>query len=103
MTDIGSATTGSCCAPAPPRGGFRCQYTGHAPPGSTDRLVVRGEIDRLEFIAFWLHEQRVLAEMNVNTWNVTNPINQLIGDRTLIDPERLADPSVPLAELTTPS
>lgn len=77
------------------------EYTGYAPPGSTDQVVVRGDIDRLAFIAFWLHERRVLAGMNVNTWDVTEPIGQLIGDRTLIDSDRLADPAVALTDLTT--
>lgn len=78
------------------------EYTGYVPLGSSDRVVVRGEVDRLEFIAFWVRERRVLAGMNVNTWDVTDPINQLIRDRTPLDLDRLADPSVPLADLTTP-
>ena len=54
-----------------------------------------------EFIAFWLSEGRVLAGMNVNVWDVTDPIKALITSRTVVDPERLADPGVALESLTS--
>ena len=37
--------------------------------------------------------------MNVNVWDVTDPIQQLIRDRVAVDAERLADPDVPLSAL----
>ena len=49
-----------------------------------------------ELIAFWLKDGRVLAGMNVNVWDVTDPIQALIRSRAIVDPERLADPDVPL-------
>jgi len=33
--------------------------------------VFRGDVDRREFVAFWLGEGRVLAGMNVNVWTST--------------------------------
>jgi hypothetical protein len=39
----------------------------------------------------------VLAGMNVNVWDVTEPIQKLIRDGRPVDPEALSDPSVPLA------
>ena len=45
-----------------------------------------------EFIAFWLSEGRVLAGMNVNVWDVTDPLQRLIRSGRPVDPERLADP-----------
>ncbi|MGN9890272.1 NAD(P)/FAD-dependent oxidoreductase [Micromonospora sp. L31] len=75
------------------------EYTGHAPPGSYDRIVVRGELSSGEFIAFWTAQGRVLAGMNVNVWEVTGPIGQLIRSRQPVDLDRLADPTVALDSL----
>jgi NADPH-dependent 2,4-dienoyl-CoA reductase/sulfur reductase-like enzyme len=75
------------------------EYTGHAPPGSYDRVVLRGDPGKREFLAFWMAGDQVLAGMNVNVWKVTPSIRQLIAARLPVDPERLADPGVPLAEL----
>ncbi|MEU5950479.1 FAD-dependent oxidoreductase [Micromonospora sp. NPDC047465] len=75
------------------------EYTGHAPPGSYDRIVVRGELAGGEFIAFWTAQGRVLAGMNVNVWDVTGPIGQLIRSRQPVDLDRLADPTVALESL----
>ncbi|MBK3574898.1 FAD-dependent oxidoreductase [Streptomyces sp. MBT65] len=75
------------------------EYSGWAPPGSYDEVVIRGDAGKREFIAFWLKEGRVLAGMNVNVWDVTEPIQQLIRSRTRVDTEALADPHVPLDSL----
>ncbi|SCF41642.1 3-phenylpropionate/trans-cinnamate dioxygenase ferredoxin reductase subunit [Micromonospora purpureochromogenes] len=75
------------------------EYTGHAPPGSYDRIVVRGELTSGEFIAFWTAQGRVLAGMNVNVWEVTGPIGELIRSRQPVDLDRLADPTVALDSL----
>jgi 3-phenylpropionate/trans-cinnamate dioxygenase ferredoxin reductase subunit len=73
------------------------EYSGYAP--QWDRIVFRGEPASGEFIAFWLEEDRVLAGMNVNVWDVTGPIQSLIRDRVPVDPQVLADPDTPLEEL----
>ncbi|MFK0189378.1 NAD(P)/FAD-dependent oxidoreductase [Kitasatospora sp. NPDC090308] len=75
------------------------EYTGHAEPGGYDRVVFRGDVAGREFIAFWLSGGKVLAGMNVNVWDVTDPIRELVRSGRPVDPERLADPAVPLAEL----
>ncbi|MFD4631986.1 NAD(P)/FAD-dependent oxidoreductase [Streptomyces sp. NPDC058284] len=75
------------------------EYSGWAPPGTYDQVVVRGDTAKREFIAFWLSDGRVLAGMNVNVWDVTEPIQQLILRGVRPDPDALADPSVPLASL----
>jgi 3-phenylpropionate/trans-cinnamate dioxygenase ferredoxin reductase subunit len=62
--------------------------------------VFRGDVDGREFIAFWLKDQRVLAGMNVNVWDVTDPIQELIRSGQPVDPEKLADPDMPLADVT---
>jgi 3-phenylpropionate/trans-cinnamate dioxygenase ferredoxin reductase subunit len=75
------------------------EYSGHAP--GWDRVVFRGEPDKREFIAFWLDgENRVLAGMNANVWDVTGPIQDLIRARRPVDVHRLTDPDEPLDSLT---
>ncbi|MFI1091028.1 NAD(P)/FAD-dependent oxidoreductase [Streptomyces sp. NPDC020917] len=72
------------------------EYSGHAAPGTYDQVVARGDVGKRQFIAFWLREGRVLAGMNVNVWDVTDPIQQLIRSGRQVDPDALSDPSVPL-------
>ena len=64
-----------------------------------DRMIFRGDPATREFIAFWLTGDRVVAGMNVNVWDVIDPIQRLIGERVAVDDRRLADPDVALEEL----
>ncbi|NBE53860.1 NAD(P)/FAD-dependent oxidoreductase [Streptomyces boluensis] len=75
------------------------EFSGWAPPGSYDQVVIRGDATKREFIAFWLSEGRLLAGMNVNVWDVTDPIQALIRAGARPDQDRLADPGVPLDSL----
>ncbi|RDG38061.1 NAD(P)/FAD-dependent oxidoreductase [Streptomyces corynorhini] len=75
------------------------EYSGWAPPGSYDQVVVRGDAGKKEFVAFWLKDRRVLAGMNVNVWDVTEHIQRLIRSGEPQDLDALADPNVPLASL----
>lgn len=75
------------------------EYSGWAPPGSYDEVVIRGDAGKREFIAFWVKEGRVLAGMNVNVWDVTEPIQRLIRAAVPVDLDALADPHVPLETL----
>ncbi|MEV8623149.1 FAD-dependent oxidoreductase [Streptomyces sp. NPDC051079] len=77
------------------------EYSGWAPPGSYDQVVLRGDVGKREFIAFWLKDGKVLAGMNVNVWDVTDPIQSLIRSRATVDTDALADPSVPLESLSS--
>jgi 3-phenylpropionate/trans-cinnamate dioxygenase ferredoxin reductase component len=77
------------------------EYSGWAPPGSYDEVVVRGDAGKREFIAFWVKERRVLAGMNVNVWDVTEQIQKLITSRAQVNTEALADPHVPLESLAS--
>jgi NADPH-dependent 2,4-dienoyl-CoA reductase/sulfur reductase-like enzyme len=72
------------------------EFSGHAAPGTYDQVVVRGDVGKRQFIAFWLREGRVLAGMNVNVWDVTEAIQLMIRSGRPVDPEALSDPSVPL-------
>jgi 3-phenylpropionate/trans-cinnamate dioxygenase ferredoxin reductase subunit len=73
------------------------EYSGYA--RGWDRVVLRGDPADREFVAFWLCGDRVMAGMNVNVWDVTDPIKRLIGERTAVEDRRLADPDVSLDEL----
>jgi len=75
------------------------EYCGYAPPHKYDSVVVRGDVSTGEFIAFWLREGKVLAGMNVNTWDVTDAIEALVRCGQRIDPVKLTDPDVPLKDL----
>ncbi|RSS79816.1 NAD(P)/FAD-dependent oxidoreductase [Streptomyces sp. WAC06614] len=77
------------------------EYSGWAPPGSYDEVVIRGDAGKREFIAFWLSEGRVLAGMNVNVWDVTDPIQAMIRTAAVPDRDALADPAVPLESLVS--
>ena len=75
------------------------EYTGYAAPGAYDNVVVRGDLGKREFIAFWTAGGRVLAGMNVNVWDVTSDIGDLIRADAPVDLHRLADPDFPLDDL----
>lgn len=65
-----------------------------------DRVVFRGDPGTGQFLTFWLQEGRVLAGMNVDVWDVGDDIERLIRSRTPVDPDRLSDTDVPLAEVS---
>ncbi|GAB2926982.1 NAD(P)/FAD-dependent oxidoreductase [Streptomyces mayteni] len=75
------------------------EYSGWAPPGDYDQVVYRGDVGKRAFIAFWLREGRVLAGMNVNIRDVTEPVQRLVGSPEPVDAEALAAPEKPLASL----
>jgi 3-phenylpropionate/trans-cinnamate dioxygenase ferredoxin reductase subunit len=73
------------------------EYSGHAT--DWDEVIFRGDVQGRKFIAFWLKDQRILAGMNVNVWDVPAQIQALIRSRLRVDPDRLADADTPLTEL----
>jgi 3-phenylpropionate/trans-cinnamate dioxygenase ferredoxin reductase component len=76
------------------------EYTGFVEPGGYSRVVFRGDTGRREFVAFWLdQDDRVLAGMNVNVWDVTDAIRELVRAGQPVDARKLADPAVPLDSL----
>jgi 3-phenylpropionate/trans-cinnamate dioxygenase ferredoxin reductase subunit len=74
------------------------EYSGYAT--EWDEIVFRGDPRTREFIAFWLKDDRVLAGMNVNVWDVTGDIQALIRAGRPVDRARLADPATPLSDLS---
>jgi len=75
------------------------EYSGYVEPGAYDQVVFRGDVAGREFVAFWLAGGRVLAGMNVNVWDVTDPIRALVRSGRGVDAAALADPAIPLEEL----
>jgi 3-phenylpropionate/trans-cinnamate dioxygenase ferredoxin reductase component len=81
------------------------ELSGWVAPGEYERVVFRGDPALVDgkvpdYIAFWLDGQsRVRAGMNVNVWDVSEQIQQLVRSGRPVDPARLADPSVPLPSL----
>ncbi len=76
------------------------EYSGYVDPDGFERVVFRGDVDRREFIAFWLgSDGRVLAGMNVNIWDVNDAIQALVRGQQPVPVAALCDPSVPLDAL----
>jgi 3-phenylpropionate/trans-cinnamate dioxygenase ferredoxin reductase subunit len=74
------------------------EYAGHAP--GSNRVVFRGDVDSREFVAFWLDaDNRVLAGMNVNVWDVLDDIKSLIRKKTPVNLNKLVDPETSLGDL----
>jgi 3-phenylpropionate/trans-cinnamate dioxygenase ferredoxin reductase subunit len=67
-----------------------------------DDVVYRGDADAREFVAFWLRDGQVVAGMNVNVWDVGEPIKALIRSGKPVDVARLTDTDVPLEDVAAP-
>ncbi|HEX2085415.1 MAG TPA: FAD-dependent oxidoreductase [Solirubrobacteraceae bacterium] len=78
------------------------EYVGLHDPD--DRLVLRGTTSGRQLHAFWLgDDRRITAGLHVNEWDAIEPIKRLIESDAVVDPERLADPRVPLDEVAATS
>jgi 3-phenylpropionate/trans-cinnamate dioxygenase ferredoxin reductase subunit len=73
------------------------EYSGYAT--SWDQVVFRGDRDAGEFVAFWLKDDRVVAGMNVNVWDVNQHVQTLIRSQQPVDVGALRDPDTPLESL----
>jgi 3-phenylpropionate/trans-cinnamate dioxygenase ferredoxin reductase subunit len=79
------------------------EYSGYVEPGEYAQVVFRGDVPGREFVAFWLdQDNRVLAGMNVNIWDVNDHIQALVRGQRPVDPAALRDPDQPLASLAGP-
>lgn len=73
------------------------EFCGRIGSEGYDQLVTRGDVEGAAFQAFWLTAGRVVAGMHVNLWDDgIAPIEELIRGTAKADPERVADPTVPL-------
>jgi 3-phenylpropionate/trans-cinnamate dioxygenase ferredoxin reductase subunit len=76
------------------------EYVGHT--SSHDRVVFRGDVDRREFVAFWLDaDNHVVAGMNVNVWDVLEEIKNLIHSKAKVNLNALINPETPLSEVVS--
>ncbi|KRA24105.1 pyridine nucleotide-disulfide oxidoreductase [Microbacterium sp. Root61] len=75
------------------------ELSGYPPLMRDAELVIRGDLDAREFIAFWVDHGRVVGGMNVNVWDVQNGIKALIRSGSRLDAAALRDPDVPLESL----
>jgi 3-phenylpropionate/trans-cinnamate dioxygenase ferredoxin reductase subunit len=73
------------------------EYSGYAT--EWDEVVLRGDPDSREVLAFWLKDHRVVAGMNMNIWDVHDEIRELIRSRQPVRRADLADAEIPLSRL----
>ncbi|MGW6505168.1 NAD(P)/FAD-dependent oxidoreductase [Nonomuraea angiospora] len=78
------------------------EYVGHVPPGHAHDVVIRGDLAKREFLAFWLRNDVVIAAMNVNIWDQTDELKALVQAASPLDRAALADPATPLRRLIRP-
>jgi 3-phenylpropionate/trans-cinnamate dioxygenase ferredoxin reductase component len=64
------------------------EYSGFA--ADWDEVVFRGDTSKREFIAYWVKDDRVLAGMNVNVWDVNEEIQELVRSGRPLDREALS-------------
>jgi NADPH-dependent 2,4-dienoyl-CoA reductase/sulfur reductase-like enzyme len=67
-----------------------CEYRG-LPDPDTDELVVRGDLTKREFIAFWLREGKVTAAMNVNVWDDGEALKALVEGDARVTAQQLRE------------
>ncbi|AMM33318.1 pyridine nucleotide-disulfide oxidoreductase [Sinomonas atrocyanea] len=84
--------------------GLSMEYSGYWQLVHGAELVLRGSIATAEaaregFVALWVRDGALVGGMNVNVPRQQKAIKALIASRARLDQRRLADPSVPLAEL----
>jgi NAD(P)H-nitrite reductase len=75
------------------------EYSGYPTLTGDATVVFRGDVEKREFIAFWVAGGRVVAGMNVNIWDVNDDVQALIRSGRTVDVARLSDAQVPLAEV----
>ena len=76
------------------------EYSGYAPRAGT-RSSSAATPRAASSSPSGCNDGRVVAGMNVNVWDVSEPIRALIQPRATVDDARLADPDVPLDELAS--
>jgi 3-phenylpropionate/trans-cinnamate dioxygenase ferredoxin reductase subunit len=73
------------------------EYSGFA--RDWDEVVFRGDKHAREFIAFWVRDERVVAAMNMNVWDVHDELRELIRSRAPVGRRDLEDPDASLQRL----
>ena len=74
------------------------EYAGDLPRGASYDVVLRGDPDSGEYMAFWLDDDdRMLAGMHVNKWDTIDAVQDLIRSKAPLDRAKLADPDTDLS------
>jgi 3-phenylpropionate/trans-cinnamate dioxygenase ferredoxin reductase subunit len=73
------------------------EYIGYSQPD--DAVVIRGDADGREFLAFWHRDGIVSAALAVNIWDVVDDFKAIVGAGRALDPGRLVDPDIALADV----
>jgi 3-phenylpropionate/trans-cinnamate dioxygenase ferredoxin reductase subunit len=68
-------------------------------PGAADRVVTRGNVDDLNFAAFYLQGERMVAAVGVNRPRDVRGAMKLIEEGLPVDPAALSDADVDLLRL----
>jgi 3-phenylpropionate/trans-cinnamate dioxygenase ferredoxin reductase subunit len=79
------------------------EYSGFGDLARSAEVVFRGDRAGRKFVAFWLADGRVVAGMNVNVWDVNETVQRLIRSGVRVEANRLADETIALEDLLTPS
>jgi 3-phenylpropionate/trans-cinnamate dioxygenase ferredoxin reductase subunit len=66
---------------------------------SWDQIVVRGDLDARNFVAFYINQQRIDAVVALNRGKELRRAMPLIKNRTVVDLRRLGDESVDVRSL----
>ena len=75
------------------------EYSGYVEKGNYDEVAFRGDVATGQYIVFWLRDKQVLAGMNVNVWDVTDAIANLVRSGSPVTTARLANPHIPLSQV----
>jgi 3-phenylpropionate/trans-cinnamate dioxygenase ferredoxin reductase subunit len=76
------------------------EYVGHVGPDGYDDVVIRGDVHRRVFSAFWIQGSTVLAGMHVNDWDAMAAIRRIVA-APRVDVTTLTDPRLPLGSLAS--
>lgn len=75
------------------------EYAGNLPRGTSYDVVLRGDPDSGEYMAFYLDDDdRMLAGMHVNKWDTIDAVQELIRSKAPLDRAKLADPDTDLSD-----
>ncbi|GAA1994782.1 NAD(P)/FAD-dependent oxidoreductase [Microbacterium pumilum] len=75
------------------------ELSGYPPLMKDAELLIRGDVEGREFIAWWVDDGRVVGGMNVNVGGVQKAIKELIRTGDRVDGGALTDTDVPVDSL----
>jgi len=79
------------------------EYSGFGELARGAEVVFRGDRAARRFVAFWVAEDRVVAGMNVNVWDVNETVVRLIRSGVRVERDRLVDENIALEDLLAPA